>query len=105
MPKVNWREGEVVRLTAYRSLYGQSKLESFVEAAVGTVVGFVINMAVQVTVLPVMLGIEISLVTNFQVAALFTCVSVARGYVIRRWFNRHLNTAVQSIVNRVNRWQ
>ncbi|WP_421921763.1 DUF7220 family protein [Marinobacter salarius] len=40
-----------------------------------------------------MVGIEVSLSTNLEAAAWFTVISIARSYVIRRWFNGRIHGA------------
>jgi predicted Na+-dependent transporter len=64
----------------------QTRIESLIEAFVNTTVGFIITIAI----LPVVnwiCGIEMSGGQMTLSTALFTIVSVCRGYVIRRFFN------------------
>lgn len=64
----------------------QTRLESLVEAAVNTAVGFLIT----IFFLPIVnwiCGIEMSGGQMTISTALFTVISVARGYVIRRFFD------------------
>jgi hypothetical protein len=67
---------------------GQSKRISLVEAAGNTAIGCAVNLAVQAVVFP-MFGIHISLAQNFHMVLIFTGVSIARGYVVRRVFERY----------------
>ncbi len=68
----------------------QSRLGSLVEALVNVVIGFGINFGVNLAILPVFFGHSISLGANLIMGIIFTLVSVARSYAIRRWFNGHL---------------
>lgn len=70
----------------------QTRLGSFYEALINVLIGFGIGLASQILVFP-MVGIEVSLSTNLEVAAWFTVISIARSYVIRRWFNDRLHRA------------
>lgn len=74
----------------------QSKLESFIETCINTVIGLIVALLSQLLVFP-LVGIHVSLGTNLEVAAWFTVISVARGYVIRRWFNARLKSAARSL--------
>lgn len=60
-----------------------SLAESFANVAIGCFVGF----ATQLIVFP-LLSIEASMGQNVLVSILFTLVSLARSYVVRRVFNR-----------------
>jgi len=60
-----------------------SAAESTANVAIGCVVGF----ATQIVVFP-LLSIEASFQQNVLVSLLFTLVSLARSYLVRRAFNR-----------------
>lgn len=64
----------------------QSKKMSFVEACVSTLIGYVVAIAAQLVVFP-LFGIQVSLAQNLSIGAVFTAVSIARGYAVRRLFN------------------
>jgi CO/xanthine dehydrogenase FAD-binding subunit len=42
-------------------------------------------------------GFDITLKDNLIIGALYTVISVARSYVIRRWFNQMLHRAAQRL--------
>lgn len=65
----------------------QSRLGSFIEAWSGTALGFVINLAASPVIYPVF-GASFTFAQNIGIVSVFTVISVARGYVVRRWFNR-----------------
>lgn len=77
-------------------MHDQSKLESFVETCINTAIGFVVALLSQLLVFP-LVGIDVPFSTNLEVGAWFTVISVARGYVIRRWFNARLKRMAHSI--------
>ena len=66
---------------------GQSKRHSIVEALTQTAIGFGFGLVTQWVFFP-MFGIHISMGQNMQICAIFTTVSVIRGYILRRWFNK-----------------
>lgn len=68
----------------------QSKLGSLIEAGINTAIGFVVALASQIVVFP-MFGIHVPIQTNLGIGAWFTVISVARSYVVRRWFNARLH--------------
>ena len=63
----------------------QSKKYSLIESISSTVIGLGINMTAQHLIFPIF-SIFIGWDTNFLIAIIFTFISVARGYIIRRWF-------------------
>jgi hypothetical protein len=63
----------------------QSRVMSLVEAAANVVVGYGIAVATQVLVFP-HFGIAATLQQNLAIGAVFTVVSLARSYLLRRLF-------------------
>jgi hypothetical protein len=59
---------------------------SMVEAMTNVVVGFALAVWVQVLVFP-LLGLEATLGQSLGLGAIFTLVSLVRGYLLRRLFN------------------
>lgn len=78
----------------------QSRLSSLIEACIGTAVGFAISLALSLVVYPAF-GHAFTLAQNFWITAIFTVASVARGYVIRRWFNARLHAAALHLAERL----
>jgi hypothetical protein len=74
----------------------QSKLESFVETCINTTIGYVVALLSQLLVFP-LVGIDVPFSTNLEIGAWFTVISVARGYIIRRWFNARLKSVAHKI--------
>lgn len=65
----------------------QSRRGSFAEAAANVVVGFLLALITQRLAYP-LFGIETTLATDGAIAAMFTLVSLARSYMLRRLFER-----------------
>lgn len=70
----------------------QTRLGSFIEAVMNTAIGLAINLAVQRFLFP-LFGFDPPFTTNLAIAATFTVISIARGYVLRRGFNARLQRA------------
>lgn len=64
----------------------QRQSHSIAETASSTAIGYIINVTAQHFIFP-LLGIHISTATNLTIGAIFTIISVARGYILRRVFN------------------
>ncbi|HEX2257472.1 MAG TPA: hypothetical protein VHG92_12360 [Afifellaceae bacterium] len=60
---------------------------SLVEASTNVVVGYLLALLAQRIAYP-LFGIETTLSTDSAIAALFTLVSLARSYLLRRLFER-----------------
>jgi hypothetical protein len=70
----------------------QSRMGSFYEACINILIGFTINWVANMTLLP-MFGFNVTGTQAFNIGLLFTGVSIARQYIIRRWFNARLHAA------------
>lgn len=68
----------------------QSRLSSLIEATLNTVIGFLLSFLIW-PIASVLFNIPYDVSSHFGVVALFTVASVARGYVLRRWFNARLH--------------
>lgn len=64
----------------------QTKAGSVVEALANIAVGFSINFVANMCIFP-LFGMHISLANNFLMGMIYTAISLARSYVLRRWFN------------------
>ena len=60
---------------------------SMLEAVIGTGVGFVVNVYAQHLVFP-LLGIQVPWSVNISIAVIFTGISIARSFILRRVFNK-----------------
>lgn len=65
----------------------QSKIRSMKEAATQTAIGFGLSLVLQF-ILAHAYGFHASVSDNIQVTLWFTLLSLARGYVVRRWFSK-----------------
>ena len=65
----------------------QSHAMSLVEAVVNVVVGYGVAVVTQILIFPIF-GLHTTLAQNLKMGAVFTVVSIARSYVLRRLFER-----------------
>lgn len=72
----------------------QSRLGSFIEAWINVLIGFGINFIANLLIFP-LFGFHITLSENLVMGLLYTGISVARSYCIRRWFNARIKRAAE----------
>jgi hypothetical protein len=73
---------------------GQPRSLSLIEAASNVIVGYILAVMTQLLSLP-LFGLHLPLATNLSIGAIFTAVSLARSYLLRRLFeNIRLRTAL-----------
>jgi hypothetical protein len=64
----------------------QSRIDSFIEAAINIAIGFIISWALWLIVNP-LFGLHASFGSSFLITVLYTITSFARQYILRRWMN------------------
>jgi len=65
----------------------QTKKNSLIESTTNTFTGLVISFLIQLAIYPA-LNIEVRLSQNVLITCVFTLASIARGYILRRLFNK-----------------
>lgn len=78
----------------------QTKLGSFIEIAISTAIGYVLAIISQVIIFP-LYDVHVSLETDLVIGVWFTIISLARGYVLRRWFNAMLQRAALRLARKI----
>lgn len=76
----------------------QTKLESFIEANANVAIGFVISLTFWTFVVVPIYQLPVSFVQNLEITGAFTVLAIARGYVMRRFFNAGLHKAIHKFV-------
>ena len=66
--------------------HNQSRIDSFAEAVTNTAIGFVVSLVTWIFVARAY-GIPMTFLTNVSITLIFTVVSIARQYVLRRIFD------------------
>jgi hypothetical protein len=72
---------------AVQTRAAQTRSASLLEATANICVGYILALITQRVAYP-LFGIETTLATDSAIAALFTLVSLARSYLLRRLFER-----------------
>jgi len=70
----------------------QSRASSLIESLINIAIGAVVSFLSQLLIFP-LFAIDVSLAANLGITAWFTAVSVARSYIVRRWFNARLHAS------------
>ncbi len=65
----------------------QTKRMSMAETVTNTAIGYGVALASQLAIFP-LFGIDITFADNLAIGAWFTVISIARGYLVRRIFNK-----------------
>lgn len=79
----------------------QTRLGSLIEALVNVAIGFGINWTANMLILPIF-GFHVTGAQALHIGVLFTAISIARSYVIRRWFNNRLHALAQRAAESLN---
>lgn len=82
----------------------QSRLESLIEVLLGTAIGFVISYSAGPLVY-MYLDKPYSYTGNLVITLGFTILSIARGYIVRRWFNAGLSRIASRITLQIINWR
>ncbi|WP_442900781.1 DUF7220 family protein [Flavobacterium sp. CBA20B-1] len=65
----------------------QTKRQSLIETVTSTLIGLAVSFLTQIIVFPIY-NLEVNFNQNLQITAIFTVVSIFRGYCVRRLFNK-----------------
>lgn len=65
----------------------QSRIQSLIESCVNVAIGYGVAIVGQLLVFP-LYDIHIPLQANLEIGVLFTLISIARSYLVRRFFNK-----------------
>lgn len=74
----------------------QTRMGSFIEVCINIAIGFSINFFMNLTIFP-LFGWSISVGENLLLGVIYTVVSVIRGYIVRRWFERKIHEAAMRL--------
>lgn len=78
----------------------QTRTESLVEAWVNTLIGWTINFTANLVVLPAF-GFPVTVRDALGIGVVFTFISVARSYLVRRWFNARISRFAHNVAERI----
>jgi len=63
----------------------QTRTMSLIEAATNVIVGYVLAVITQILIFPIF-GLHATMAQNLKLGALFTAISIARSFALRRVF-------------------
>ena len=76
----------------------QTKLGSLIESLFNVIIGLTINFAANMLFFP-LFGWHITASQNIALGVIYTGISIARSYCIRRWFNARLHAAATNLAD------
>ena len=69
----------------------QSKLQSLIESLTNILIGYLTALLSQVLIFP-LFNIYVSLQDNLLIGLYFTIISLLRSYLVRRYFNKRVDS-------------
>jgi hypothetical protein len=81
----------------------QTRLVSFIEANMNVLSGFFISLAVWVFLVAPLYELEVTYAQNLEITGIFTVFSVARSYIIRRFFNNGWHNIAAKLASRISK--
>lgn len=80
----------------------QTRIESLIETCLNVAIGFCVSYAIWPLV-AWLYGLPYSHAQNLGITTIFTVLSIARGYIVRRFFNHGLHRAAYKIARSLRR--
>lgn len=78
----------------------QTRLGSLIEAILNVIIGFTINYAANMLIFP-LFSFHITPGANLALGLIYTVISVARSYCVRRWFNARLQRLASAVATTI----
>ncbi|MCB4785991.1 hypothetical protein LGR64_06885 [Delftia sp. Lp-1] len=79
----------------------QTRLGSLIETLMNVTIGLLVSIVANALVFP-RFGFAPSLGENVAISLIYTAISIARQYVLRRWFNARLQRAAARMAEAVS---
>lgn len=74
----------------------QTRLGSLIESLANIAIGYWVALLSQIVIFP-LYGVHVPLSADLAIGAWFTLVSLARSYVLRRFFNARIRAAAERV--------
>ena len=65
----------------------QTKTQSLIESCINILIGYFVSLLSQIAIFP-LFDIYVTLQDNLLIGLYFTIISLARSYLLRRYFNK-----------------
>jgi len=75
----------------------QTRLESLLEVNINIFIGWLVSMGITLYIVVPIWHLSWSLADSFWVTMIYTVAAIARGYIVRRFFNAELHKAVRTL--------
>lgn len=75
----------------------QTKIESFIEVNINIFIGFIVSLTFWTFVVVPVYELPVTFIQNLEITGWFTLLAIARGYIVRRFFNAGLHKAAHSL--------
>lgn len=76
----------------------QTRLGSLIETLFNVAIGLIVSVIANALVFP-RFGFHPTLGENAAISVIYTVISIARQYVLRRWFNARLHRAANRLAS------
>lgn len=77
----------------------QTRLVSLIETLLNTAIGFAVSF-IAWPIAAAITGIQYNHGQHWAMVIIFTAISIARGYIIRRWFNNGMHIAAVKVAKK-----
>ena len=74
----------------------QTRLGSLIEALMNIGIGLMVSVVANAIVFP-RFGFQPTMGENVAISVIYTAISIARQYILRRWFNARLQRAAAKV--------
>ena len=85
-------------------MVNQTKLVSLIESMMNVFTGFWISWAVWIFIVVPLFDFDAGYVKAFSITTIFTVSSLARAYIIRRWFNDSTHIGAEAVGRMILRY-
>lgn len=79
----------------------QTRLESLIEVNINILIGFIVALTFWTFVIVPVYKLSVIFIQNIEITVLFTVLAIARGYLVRRFFNAGLHKVVHSVATKM----
>ena len=76
----------------------QTRLESLLEVNINIFLGWLVSMAITLWIVVPLWKLDWSIADSFWVTTIYTAAAIARGYIVRRFFNAQLHKFVHYLI-------
>lgn len=79
----------------------QTKIESLIEVHINIFIGFMVSLTFWTLIIVPIYELPVSFLQNLQITGWFTVLAIARGYLVRRFFNAGLHKTAHALTLKI----